>query len=148
MLSPTYFLYWSHLGVLRWKQQRFLLQIICMFCYNVIQWTIPFDLQRKLEMDPSGQCAQLHPSIRKYITIGQLSLKTEIFSHYLNPKILTFYSLTSICIFSALLPIHILRCWQGEFVQPSRASIVGDHLLYSHKLNLSFRGDVIRRIRY
>ena len=29
---------------------------------------------------------------------------------------LTLYTLTSVCIFSILLSIHFLRCWQGEFV--------------------------------
>ena len=44
---------------------------------------------------------------------------------------------TSICIFSALLSKHFLRCWQGEFIQQSRVSLAGDHLLYSHDLNRS-----------
>ena len=29
---------------------------------------------------------------------------------------LTFYTLTSVCIFSTLFLIYFLRCWQGEFV--------------------------------
>ena len=33
-------------------------------------------------------------------------------------------------------------CWQGEFVQQSRGSLVGDHFLYSHDLNVSFMGDI------
>ena len=59
--------------------------------------------------------------------------------------ILTLYSITSVCIFSILLPRHFLRLWQGEFVQQSRASLVGDHLLYSHDLDVWFRGDVVWR---
>ena len=42
---------------------------------------------------------------------------------------LTLYSLTSVCIFSMLLPRHFLRFWQGEFVQQSRVSLVDDLLL-------------------
>ena len=52
----------------------------------------------------------------------------------------TLYTLTSACIFSILLFIHFLRCWQGEFVHQSKASkkasLVGDHFLYSHDLNV------------
>ena len=48
----------------------------------------------------------------------------------------TLYTLTSVCIFSILLSRHFLGFWQGEFVQQSRASLVGDHLLYSHDLNV------------
>ena len=44
--------------------------------------------------------------------------------------------LTSVCIFFILLPIHFLGFRQGECVQQSRASLVGDHLLYSHGLNV------------
>ena len=58
---------------------------------------------------------------------------------------LTLYSLTSVWIFSILLPRHFQGFWQGEFVQQSKASLVGDHLLYSHDLNVWFRGDVVRR---
>ena len=49
---------------------------------------------------------------------------------------LTLYSTTSMCIFSILLPRHFLGFLQGEFVQQSRDSFVGDHLLYSHDLNV------------
>ena len=37
--------------------------------------------------------------------------------------LLTLYTLTSVCIFSILFPIHFLRYWQGEFVKKSRASL-------------------------
>ena len=47
---------------------------------------------------------------------------------------ITLYTLASACIFPVLLPIHFLECWQGEFVKPSRASLVGDHFLYSCSL--------------
>ena len=50
--------------------------------------------------------------------------------------LLTLKPLTSVYIFSILLSGHFLRFWQGEFVKQSRASLVGDHLLYSHDLNV------------
>ena len=40
---------------------------------------------------------------------------------------LTLYTQTSGCIFSKLFSIHFLGFRQGEFVQQSRSSIVGDH---------------------
>ena len=49
---------------------------------------------------------------------------------------LTLYSSTSMCIFFILLPRHFLGFLQGEFVQQSRDYFVGDHLLYSHDLNV------------
>ena len=48
----------------------------------------------------------------------------------------TLYTLTSVCIFSILFSIHFLWYWQGEFVYQSRASLVGDHFLYSHDLDV------------
>ena len=47
--------------------------------------------------------------------------------------LLTLYTLTSVNIFSILFSIQFLQCGQGEFVYQSRASLVGDHVLYSHK---------------
>ena len=41
--------------------------------------------------------------------------------------------------------MHSLSCRQGEFVLQSRASLVGDHFLYSHDLNVWFRGDIAWR---
>ena len=49
------------------------------------------------------------------------------------------------CIFSIQLSRHFLRLWQGEFVQQSRSSLVGDHFHYSPDLNVWFRDDVVRR---
>ena len=51
------------------------------------------------------------------------------------------YTLTSVYTFSILFSIHFLWYLQREFVQQSRASLVGDHFLYSHDLNVCFRGD-------
>ena len=45
---------------------------------------------------------------------------------------------TSVCIFSILFSIHFLWCWQGEFVEQSRASLVGDQFLDSQDLNVFF----------
>ena len=45
---------------------------------------------------------------------------------------LTLYTPTSVFIFSILFSVHLLRCWQGKFVQQTRVSLVGDHFLYSH----------------
>ena len=52
--------------------------------------------------------------------------------------ILNLYALISDCIFSILFTIHFQRCWQGEFIEQSRVSLVGDHFLYSHDLNAWF----------
>ena len=57
---------------------------------------------------------------------------------------LTLYTLTSECIFSILFSIHFLRFWKGEFVKQSGVSLVVDHFLDSHDLNVQFRGDIVR----
>ena len=62
-----------------------------------------------------------------------------------SPNSVALYTLTSVCIFSILFPIHFLRCWQGEFVYQSRASLLGDHFLFSHVLDVWFKGDIVRR---
>ena len=54
---------------------------------------------------------------------------------------LILYIPTSVYIFS----LHFPRCWQGEFVKQSRASLVGEHFLYSHDPNVWFRDDNVRR---
>ena len=46
---------------------------------------------------------------------------------------------------SVLFSIHLLRCWQGEFVKQTRASLAGDHFIYSCGANVGFRGDMVRR---
>ena len=43
----------------------------------------------------------------------------------------TFYTPTSVYIFSILFSMHFLRWWQGEFVEKSRASLGEDHFLHS-----------------
>ena len=58
-------------------------------------------------------------------------------SVYLNP-----HTFISLYIISILFSPHFLMCWQGEFVQQSRASLVGDHLLYSPYHNVWFKVDV------
>ena len=55
---------------------------------------------------------------------------------------LTLYTLSSLCIFSLrLFSIHFQRCPQGEFVQQSQASLVGDHFLHSHDFNVRFKDE-------
>ena len=56
-----------------------------------------------------------------------------------------FYALTSVCTFSIVFSIHFLLCYQGELVEQSRASLVGDHLLDSHDVNGWFRGDIVKK---
>ena len=58
-------------------------------------------------------------------------------------NLLTCCILISVWMFSILFCIHFLRCWQGEFVEQSRASLVGDHFISCHELNEWFRGDII-----
>ena len=62
--------------------------------------------------------------------------------HYLN-----LYTVTSVCIFSILLPRHFLRFWQGEFVQQSRDFLVSVLLLYSQDFNVWVKGDLRGEIR-
>ena len=64
---------------------------------------------------------------------------------YTLRQLLTLYTLTSVCISSLLFSIHSLSCWQGEFVEQSKAFLVGDHFPYSRHLNLWFRGNIVRR---
>ena len=52
----------------------------------------------------------------------------------------------TVCMFSIRLSIHFLRCWQREFVYQSKTSFVCDHYVYSHDLNVWFRGDVGRNL--
>ena len=59
--------------------------------------------------------------------------------------VLTLYTLTSVRIFSIMFSLHLLRCWRGEFVYQSRASLVSDNFLYSRDLNVQLRGDFVRR---
>ena len=58
---------------------------------------------------------------------------------------LTLYTLVSIFIFSWLLSFHFIWHWQGEFYWQSGASQIGDHFLYSHDLNVWFKGEIVKR---
>ena len=60
-------------------------------------------------------------------------------------KSLTLCTLTSLCLFSILFSIHSLRSTEGEFVKPSRASLVVDQFVYSRDLNLLLQGGIVRR---
>ena len=55
--------------------------------------------------------------------------ENRLSSRQIRTKVWAFYTLTSVCIFSIVFFIHFLRCWQGEFVEQSRATSVGDHFL-------------------
>ena len=57
---------------------------------------------------------------------------------------LTLYTLTSVFIFSMLFSVHILMCWQGEFVLQSRVSLVMIISFILMKL-MWFSGDIVRR---
>ena len=81
--------------------------------------------------------------LSQFLDMSLISINTPTWREALCRLIL--YSLRSVCIFSILLHRHFLGFWQGEFVQQSRASLVGDHLLYSHDLSVWFRRDVLRR---
>ena len=49
---------------------------------------------------------------------------------------LILYTLRSVCMFSILFSVQFLRCWQGEFVQQSRASSFCNNFLSFPDLNI------------
>lgn len=59
--------------------------------------------------------------------------------------VLAFYTPTSVCVFCLLWSLHFLWYWQGEFVEKSRASSIGDHFQYSYDLNGWFRSNTVPR---
>ena len=80
---------------------------------------------------------------------NRVSFNIEWFKNFLSfsqilftifGALLTLYNLTSVCIFSILFSINFFSCWQGEFFWQSRGSSVYYHFLYSHNLNVWFRG--------
>ena len=83
---------------------------------------------------------------KDYTLTLQIKSKKQVSSvDLVNYRHLTLSSLRSVWIFSILLPRHFRGFWQGEFVQQSGASLVSDHFLYSHDLNVWFKDDVVRR---
>ena len=48
-------------------------------------------------------------------------------------------------LFSPYYFLYISRCWQGECFEQSRASLVGDHFMYSHDLHVWFRSVTVMR---
>ena len=61
-------------------------------------------------------------------------------------SILMLYTLTSVCIFFTVFPIHFSRCWRGEIPpKKTRASLVCDHFILETLINVWFRGGVMRR---
>ena len=55
------------------------------------------------------------------------------------------FTRTSVCIFSIPFSIHFLWCWQREFVQRSRISLLGDLSLYFCDRNVRLKGGIGRR---
>ena len=56
----------------------------------------------------------------------------------------TLYTLTSVYMFSILLLFYFPFYWQGEFVEQSRVSLVGDHCDHSFDLILRFDSNIER----
>ena len=54
-------------------------------------------------------------------------------------------TLTSVCTFSILFFLHLLKYRQGESVCQSRDSLGSNNFLYSHDPNVWFWGDIVRR---
>ena len=88
-------------------------------------------------------------SLLLQLTFMTISFNIEWFKNFLSfsqilftifGALLTLYNLTSVCIFSILFSINFFTCWQGEFFWQSRGSSVYYHCLYSHNLNVWFRG--------
>ena len=108
--------------------------------YSLLDLSQPVPIQDLFVTEKVSFCSQVEQKGR---TDGLLFSPFSTWSPC-KPS-LTLYSLTSVWIFSIPLSRHFVGFWQGEFVQQSKASFVGDHLLYSHDLNVWFRGDVVRR---
>ena len=56
-------------------------------------------------------------------------------------------ALISTCLFSILFSIHFLRCWQGEFLKQSRATLVSmwSFLSFLWVFNVWFKFGIVRR---
>ena len=90
-------------------------------------WRFETNLYNKQDSIKDTSFSFLYYFMTVYITICK---------YYLS----TLHILMSVWIFS----IHFLRYWQG-ICSTFKASLVGDHFLYSHDLNMWFRGDIVRR---
>ena len=66
--------------------------------------------------------------------LGAKGLRRQLMN--IQTAFVTLHTLRSKYIFSMLFLVHILKYEQGEFVKQSRASLVGDHFLYSHDLHV------------
>ena len=55
--------------------------------------------------------------------------------------LLILYTLTSVCIFSIVFSIHFPGADKGNL----RASLVGNHFIYTRDLNVLFRSDILRK---
>ena len=79
---------------------------------------------------PTPQQPSLHQS---------KNFQCNLMFKYLYNSFKTLHILKS---FSTQLFIHFPRGWQGNFAYQSKASFISDHFLYSHDLNMWFRGDI------
>ena len=109
--------------------------------WKKINWACPL-WKTKRGIYITSPYLKLHHFHEKFFSADHCHKKVE--NVICSPKV-TLYSLTSVCIFSILFPRHFLMFLQGEFVQQSKASLVGDHLLYSHDLSVWSSGDVVGR---
>ena len=75
--------------------------------------------------------------LKQQFTFLQINCKIEQqYPRY--SKLLTLYTLISMCIFSIMFSIDFLKCRQREFLKKSRTSFVCDNFLYSCDLNVRF----------
>ena len=80
--------------------------------------------------------------------LSEINSLVDSFESFSAPSVFslsTLYTLTSVFIFSILF-IHTFPEVLTRRIFPTiRASVVGDHFIYSHDLYLYFRDDIIRR---
>ena len=108
----------------------------------LLRWSIKLNLTIKLRVKRKlWQCSYtLHPK-QKCLTQELSETKSE-YKYSLSYRIPFYlgsnlYTLISVFIFSTLFSLHFLWFWQEEFVWKSCASLIGDHILYSHDLLLN-----------
>ena len=75
-----------------------------------------------------------------WMLLGEVTCKS-----LLGVKGFSFYTLTSVLIFSLLFSLHFLRCWPEELVKQLTDLSVGDHFLYFHDFIVWFNNDTVSR---
>ena len=70
-----------------------------------------------------------NPALKVFLMSSQISEKRFNVT-------LILYTLRSVCMFSILFSVQLLRCWQGEFVQQSTASSFCNNFLSFPDLNI------------